>query len=292
MISSEMAGLKKDLEKKLFCWNSFNFSPTMRGFFLNLVDPLMKNDGYLVSLVRAEEISPQIHAGNSSVALNLVDNLEIKLSSSEKEKVKRIQEFICSRYKISTPTFLEELKKKSRDKSVIRENQHLDDSLVGEYFKSHVMKNSMKSIKLFNMNTLRDNRGDLSLRIPKAESMSLVRPDKERPVLPVSSFNPTNQGLNANVLERINGMVGRSSDLDITNNILSRANTDDDRPIKIDVDFRHAGRHSRHLGQQGLEHFGRDFRGEEVQVYIRDVQRAGNRTGLLDLKQDLRQLPH
>jgi hypothetical protein len=211
LIYPEIRELKESLKDKFFCWKPFQFNQLMRGYFLNLVDPMMQRDGYLISVVRAEDISPQRHASDLLVQQNQADLLEIKLSSSESQKVKRIQEFVCARYKISPSAFLYEVKKKSRAKSVIRDPNQQEDSLVGEYYQSHEMKTPMKSIKLFNMNSLKPNITLPNLSISKSESMSFVGKDRLTIIGNLNPYNSESNGLNPMLLERINAISGDSS---------------------------------------------------------------------------------
>lgn len=234
-LSPEIKGLKKSLENKLFSWNTFNFNSYMRGFFLNLVDPMMKPDGYLISLVRIEDLSPQKTAGDFSMISNATDNLEIKLSSSESQKVKRIQEFVCARYKITSSAFLHEIKKKTRTKSLIREATVNNDSLVGQYVESHETKNPMKSIKLYNMNTLKMNTTMPNISMVKSESLNLFRGDRNSILGATNSLNPNPEGLDSMIMQRINTIAGQDSSSHDTSSVLGRVPSDSDGTFEIDV---------------------------------------------------------
>lgn len=239
LLAPEITGLKKDLENIYFCWNPFFFNAYMRGFFLNLVDPMMRTDGYLVSLVRIEDLSPHKNSGDFSTISNMTDNLEIKLSSSEAQKVKRIQEFVCSRYKIASSTFLIEIKKKTRTKSLIRDSAVHDDSLVGQYVESHETKNPMKSIKLHNMNTLKHNITMPNISISKTESLNLFKGDRAGLLAATLSQNPNLQGVDSAVLQRINAIAGVDSGSHDNSSILGRVPSDSDDSFEISVNATH-----------------------------------------------------
>lgn len=234
-LAPEIKGLKKTLENKLFSWNTFNFNSYMRGFFLNLVDPMMRPDGYLISLVRIEDLSPHKNAGDFSMITNSTDNLEIKLSSSESQKVKRIQEFVCARYKISSSAFLNEIKKKTRTKSLIREATAHNESLVGQYVESHETKNPMKSIKLYNMNTLKLNTTMPNISAVKSESLNLFRGDRNSVLGATISLNPNAEGLDSMILQRINTIAGHDSSSHDSSSLLGRVPSDLDGTFEIDV---------------------------------------------------------
>lgn len=155
----------------------FEFDGLLKGFILNMVDPLLRPDGYLLSLVRAEDLSPREDQEEGSGLSKRLNYLEINLNSSENEKLKKIQDFMCSRFKLDPKDFLQEIKNKSRIKSLIRDTTPLDDSLAGEYFHSHETKTAMKSIRLFNMNTLKVNTTAPLIRFHKSDSLVAIGDD-------------------------------------------------------------------------------------------------------------------
>lgn len=234
MLIPEIKELKSELKDRLFRWNSFNFNTHLRGFFLNLVNPMMKTSGYLVSLVKLEDLSPHRHSADESMISNFSENLEIKLSSSETQKVKLIQEFVCKRYKISNSTFLSEIKKKTRTKSLIREGTAIDDSLVGQYVESHETKNPIKSIKLFNMNTLKHNVTMPNMFATKSESMHIGKLDRASLLAPLKSHQD-GKDFDDSVLQRINAIAGADPGSQDTSNLLGGRYSQNDNSIDHDV---------------------------------------------------------
>lgn len=237
LMPDELRAVTDDKHNGIFGWRRFEVKPAIRGFSLKLVDPLFSSKGCLITLLTPDDATPKVATDTQLRVHESESILELNLKISSQEKLKSIQNFICSRYKIKSSVFLKEIKKKSRTQSLLRDVSMLDDSVAGEYYHSHEMKTPIKSIKLFNMNTVKMHATQGPGRINKSESISHIKDDVFKHD---TTFNARDRSamFAPGALDRINPLA--DSDLSIINDSslhLNQSTTpSNSRQISMDPD--------------------------------------------------------
>lgn len=169
ILNDEQVKLRQQLSGQYFAWGVFDLSNIFKGFILNLVDPLMNPSGYLISLRKSEDMveAKEDPANSPNFGSNV---LELLFLLDEKQIIKQIRDFVCKRHSIKPFEFVQALKNYSKSPGK-QSSFVMEDSLAGEYFNSHELRNPVKNIKMFNMNTINMNSrsntvgGQLSARI-------------------------------------------------------------------------------------------------------------------------------
>ena len=154
ILSSKQLELKNSMANNYFAWTAFDLNLSIKGFILNLIDPLMNSAGYLISLRHADDILTERKEDNSTPKAKSNEVLELHFLSDEKQVIKQIKDFVCKRHGIKTIEFVKALKSASKQSKDQNAGLSQEDTIVGEYFASHEQRNAVKTIRMFNMKTI------------------------------------------------------------------------------------------------------------------------------------------
>jgi hypothetical protein len=196
--------LRAQIEKSHFGWMQFSLYTNLKVFMIHLVDPLMNTTGYMISFIKADELSTGPTWEDNKTPRSLLNTLQISYNTSEKDALKNIQDFVCRRFKIEPADFLGVLKKKSSLSRLSIQEVARETTVSGEYFQSHESRNQPGSLIAINLKSQRGqyarlNTGGPGMQdkdgIKEGDPMTMTLDDSSMGMSPVYRNNTINTSI-------------------------------------------------------------------------------------------------